>query len=78
MGQWWRRFGAAVATGVVMSTVMTWVGDMTWGWDFAARCLLISAAYAVMGPLVARSRRNAEEQDRHHMRAVQEARRDRR
>lgn len=61
-----------------MSTVMTWVGDMTWGWDFAARCLLISAAYAVMGPLVARSRRNAEEQDRHHMRAVQEARRDRR
>lgn len=36
MGQWWRRLGAAAATGVVMSTVMTWVGDMPWGWDFAA------------------------------------------
>lgn len=58
-----------------MSAVMTWAGDMAWGWDFAARCLIISAVWAVMGPLIARSRQHAEQRDAQHMHTIREARR---
>lgn len=78
MGRWWRWIGAAVATGVVSSVAMTWVGDTSWGWDFVARCLLVSGVYVLMGPLLARSGRRAEERDAQHMRDIQEARRGRR
>ncbi|GHB71648.1 hypothetical protein GCM10010331_69480 [Streptomyces xanthochromogenes] len=61
-----------------MSAVMTWAGGMAWGWDFVARCLIISAVWAVMGPLIARSRQHAEQRDAQHMRAIREARRGRR
>jgi hypothetical protein len=42
-----------------------------------ARWLLFSVVYALMGPVVALSRRRAEELDAQHMRDVQEARRGR-
>ncbi len=78
MRRWRKRIGAAVATGVVMSVVVTLVGDQSWGWDFAARSLTLSVLYALFGPVIARSRRHAEERDAQYMRDIQEARRGRR
>jgi hypothetical protein len=78
MGRWWKWIGPAATTGVMAGVLMTLLVDRSWGWDFAARCLLVSAAYASVGPMVTRSRRRAEERDAQHMRDIQKARRERR
>lgn len=78
MRRWGKWIGAAVATGLVASVAMTLVGDKSWGWDLVIRWLIVSTVYALLGPLVTRSRRRAEERDAQHMRDIQEARRDQR
>lgn len=64
MGRWRKWIGAGAAMGVTTSAVTTLVGGRSWGWDFVVLSLITSVLYTVMGPLIARSRRRAEERDR--------------
>ncbi|MFV0135815.1 hypothetical protein ACLGIH_21795 [Streptomyces sp. HMX87] len=77
MRPWWRRVGAPVAGGMVAGVLTTAITDRAWGWDLAARCLVYSAMYAVLQPLLARSRRRAAERDEQQIREFREARRTR-
>jgi hypothetical protein len=78
MGRWWKWAGAPAVMGTVVGVVGTLVTDRSWGWDLAVRCLMFSVMYALLWPLLARSRRRALERDAQHMRDIEEARRGRR
>ncbi|WP_419996498.1 hypothetical protein [Streptomyces boninensis] len=52
--KWWLTAAWVVATGVVVGTVATWVGDdRLWTWEWASHCLRWTAQWALTWALLA-------------------------
>ncbi|NJQ00308.1 hypothetical protein [Streptomyces zingiberis] len=78
MERWWKWMASGVVSGGVFGVIWTVMSGGSWGWEFVAQCAVCAVVYSLMGPLLARSRRRAEERDAEHMRAIREARQGRR